>query len=634
MLEFMKKNKEIIIKIISYLIVTFTLLYAMLPMIIFRGDYVFTIHDGLDSFGGVVQQVHDKGIYFHLNRGIDFNTADLSEYYYGLPYDAYTFLCCVFGLINGQIINRIVGTLLGFFSFRALLKFVFKNTSVMHNCCILLCSAAYVVTPISPNRTIAFGALPLVVLLFLQLREKKSYTHLCILTIFIPFFSNFTATLIFVLGFWLLFTIVQSIIDKQLNKNLCIGFVLMCVFTLILYQYVITVSLGDNSRPLTAQLASGNFWELFKSYLLDGQYHSSGLHGYLLLPSLMLLTCWMIMYFLENRSTIGRDFIISSAFVATGWLLWILSAFLLSIKEAGFKTGLSLIDGFSWGRLVGFMRPMWYIMIIATLVYRPKEKLYKNNITGALVGGTLSICIWYGIRKLLGGEVTGVLIGNEIHVFRIMELFFIIFSVFVFTSYRNKQFAIYILICAQICYVMISSAMYNDTGITLKSKITKDDSNASITLNEFYSKELFDEIKDDINYDGELVSAFGYHPAILQYNGFNTIDRYVSVHSMKIQNEFREIIAPALDKYPYFQSYYDYWGGRMYLFGEFGYESLRQKDIGEHPLYIDTNAFKKYGGVYILSSVPISNTNEIGISLVNDYEVDDMLYHIYVYKAN
>lgn len=50
--------------------------------------------------------------------------------------------------------------------------------------------------------------------------------------------------------------------------------------------------------------------------------------------------------------------------------------------------------------------------------------------------------------------------------------------------------------------------------------------------------------------------------------------------------------------------------------------------IGKHPLYIDTDAFNKYGGVYILLDVLVSNTSEIGISLFSDYEVSDILYHI------
>lgn len=64
----------------------------------------------------------------------------------------------------------------------------------------------------------------------------------------------------------------------------------MCVFTLSSYQYVFTVSFEDNIKLLTVQLVSGNFLELFKSYLLDVKYYSSGLQGYLFLPDLMLLT--------------------------------------------------------------------------------------------------------------------------------------------------------------------------------------------------------------------------------------------------------------------------------------------------------------------------------------------------------
>ena len=59
---------------------------------------------------------------------------------------------------------------------------------------------------------------------------------------------------------------------------------------------------------------------------------------------------------------------------------------------------------------------------------------------------------------------------------------------------------------------------------------------------------------------------------------------------MKIQKEFREIIAPAL------------------LICVRVLKAIMI--IGKHPLHIDTDAFKKYGGVYILSSVPVSNTGE------------------------
>ena len=77
---------------------------------------------------------------------------------------------------------------------------------------------------------------------------------------------------------------------------------------------------------------------------------------------------------------------------------------------------------------------------------------------------------------------------------------------------------------------------------------------------------------------------------------------------MKIQKEFREIIAPAL------------------LICIRVLKAIMI--IGKHPLYIDTDTFNKYGGVHILLDVLVSNTSEIGISLFSDYEVSDILYHI------
>lgn len=49
-----------------------------------------------------------------------------------------------------------------------------------------------------------------------------------------------------------------------------------------------------------------------------------------------------------------------------------------------------------------------------------------------------------------------------------------------------------------------------------------------ITYAEFFDTSLFEEIKKDIGYNGEKVVAFGFHPSVLIYNGFTTIDGYSS----------------------------------------------------------------------------------------------------------
>jgi len=119
----------------------------------------------------------------------------------------------------------------------------------------------------------------------------------------------------------------------------------------------------------------------------------------------------------------------------------------------------------------------------------------------------------------------------------------------------------------------------------------------------------------------------------LIYNGFNTLDGYESVYSIEYQLQFREIIAPALEQYDNWKDYYDGWGGRMYTYGDLPFTPTRKKDGKRVPLYIDIEALKKYGGKYILSRSEFSNSDELGITLVNDYNMENSLYHIYLYKV-
>ena len=100
----------------------------------------------------------------------------------------------------------------------------------MQNCWILLCSVAYVVTQILPNWTIVFGALPFVVLLFLHLKEKKLCTHLCLLSIFIPFFWTSQQRLFLFLAFDYCSQLFSSLLIKNQIKSYILD-VYLCVYS-------------------------------------------------------------------------------------------------------------------------------------------------------------------------------------------------------------------------------------------------------------------------------------------------------------------------------------------------------------------------------------------------------------------
>jgi hypothetical protein len=195
-------------------------------------------------------------------------------------------------------------------------------------------------------------------------------------------------------------------------------------------------------------------------------------------------------------------------------------------------------------------------------------------------------------------------------------------------------------------YVLASPVLYNDSVKTwfnelfiktgIAGKFTSRSFDSFISYKEFYAEDLFDTIKEDIGYSDERVVAFGYHPAVLMYNGFNCIDGYNNAYPLSYMQKFRRLIAPELEINKTAREYYDSWGGRMYLYSsELSYEPTRNKATTPVKLNIDMNVFKEdFNGRYILARAEISNADELGLSLVKKYDNEQGIYTIYVYALN
>lgn len=548
--------------------------WAIMPMAILRENYVFTIFDGMDSYGGTVQNIHKNGLFFHMNQAMPFMNGLHGKYTF-LTFTLYDFYNCMFGYVNGQILTRITGMVLGFLFTKRLLEMLSPPKNAFQADMIKLLAMAYIITPVAPNRMIGFATLPAIIILFLELEKREKLTKYIWISLLVPVFSIFDTILVFCLGFWFVAAIVAQWRKKRLNWNLNISFLVQCVVTIIVNWTFFAVALqaGDTNRSLSVDQRTEFLFDfdLFVNYLLNGQIHSSPLHREILMPFLAIGTIYVLFLVFVRKEKANRSVLY---LVFAMWGMWILSAFIITAQECGFKTGFLLVDGFQWGRIIGFMRLGWYIIFACVLFITDRKTIWRT--------------VLYGV------------------------------------------------VCLQLVYVATTHSTYNDTLDSVKhykQTVINNNPKYYITYNDFYAPELFDEIKEDLVYNGEGVAAYGYHPAVLMNNCFNTVDGYQSVHSMEWQLQFREIIAPALDRYDDFRQYYDGWGGRMYLFGELPYNPTKKKTTEEYPLYIDVEAFKKYGGKYILSRAQISNAEEIGLDYINDYNRETSIYHIWVYEA-
>ncbi|MHC2836058.1 DUF6044 family protein [Bacillus sp. F9_6S_D1_P_5] len=158
------------------------------------------------------------------------------------------------------------------------------------------------------------------------------------------------------------------------------------------------------------------------------------------------------------------------------------------------------------------------------------------------------------------------------------------------------------------------------------------------SVKEFFAEKQFQEIKEYIGLPLEQyrIANIGLHPAIAQYNGFYTLDTYNNFYPLSYKYEFRKIIEKELAKNKTIRTYFDEWGGRCYIFtDELGKHYMFKKGSKKHLKNVELNIehFKKMGGRYIFSAVPIENAVKNNLYLEKTFVSKTSAWEIYLYKA-
>lgn len=195
------------------------------------------------------------------------------------------------------------------------------------------------------------------------------------------------------------------------------------------------------------------------------------------------------------------------------------------------------------------------------------------------------------------------------------------------------------IVCLALLSVILTPNRYNDLYSTCYNRAyeyfhgTEVD---ELSYEQFYAEALFDEIKADIGYQGEWAAAYGFHPAVLEYNGIATLDGYLGFYSQRYKENFRKIIAPALERVEATRIYYDDWGARAYLYSGTDLSivsATKTVYATDDRIYIDGRAFCDLGGEYLFSRIRLSNAEDAGLSLLGEYTAADGSMTIYVYHV-
>ncbi len=574
------------------------LLLQALVFFIYRGESYIQIHDNLDLFMAHYQMLKVSHLWFahHVDAPI---LHGVSRDLFGSEFSLYNILYVIFPGLVAYFIGYALKIAIGIFSFNLLAKDVLKapggcfaeDSYERYKPIIIVTAVAFGLIPVFPTYGIAFTSVPLIVFLLRRLyllsgEPLKKRIPLYIGVFLYPLLSYFSYHGFFILCYMLAAFIILWIKDRRFPKTMLASLAILSAgFMIFEYRLFGQMLFGDTvTIRTTMDHGDVSFAEAMKLAFVEfvnASFHSQDSHTYVILGTVLISLVVINILHVKNKE--AKKILTDPVNLIMLWIIFnvlIFGLYQFYPFRHLVETIVPKLTGFEFARTAYFNTFLWYAELLLVCI-----RMYDSG------------------RKALG-------ITADI-----------------------------IVTCAVIA-VMFIPQMYNDFYYTCYNqayKVIKQRATSTVNYNEFYSESLFDEIKEDIDYNGEWSAAYCMHPAILNYNGIATVDGYLGMYSQDYKDEWRKIITPALNTSPTIAYYFDSWGARAYLYSpsdENNYAPFRNIWPGDARLMADMDELKKLECKYIFSRIEILNADECGIDLLGRYNNEKSPYTIYVYGLN
>lgn len=566
-----------------FLIVGGLLFLQAIVFLIFRENSYIQVHDNLDLFATQLQIMKNTDTFFAKDAILPM-LGGISRDTFGSEFSIYNILFFLLPNFWAYLTGYALKIAIGIFGFCLLAKDVYKEDYINYRPIILGLAAAFGMIPVFPAYGIAFTSVPIIVFLLRRVYyEPNKWWYLGVFLY--PLLSYFSYFGFFILAYMVCAILILWVKDKHFPKGMTISlFVLAAGYILFEHRLFKQMLFSDEvtirSTMVSADLSFAEnikaVWDVF----VNTEFHAQDSHKYLVLPVCLIGLIVINIGHIKRKE--WKKLLTDSCNLTFGFIVFNCVVYGL-YNWKGFREFVEMLvpqlTGFQFNRTTFFNPFLWYALLF--------------------------------------------LIGKRMY------------------DSRNKWlvYAANAIVVAAVIVVMFKPQMYNefyDTCYYNAYSIIKKATVNNLNYREFYSTDLFEQIKEDMEYNGEWSAAYGMNPAVLQYNGIATLDGYLGFYSQEYKERFREIIAPALEKAEGSRAYYDDWGARVYLFSgsdESTYAPLRNLGLQDTSLCIDVDAFKELGGKYIFSTIEISNQEELGLVLKGSYSDEASPYTIRVYQV-
>lgn len=575
-------------KLISrwYLVITAGfLLFAGLVFFICGEKSVIAVHDNLDLFIPQFQMMKDTGTFFSHGKDVPF-LGGISRDVLPSEFSLYTVLFMILPAYPAYVIGYLLKIVIAVFSCVLLAKDVCRENYGEYKPLAWVLGLAYGALNVFPAFGIPFASIPLALWLCRRVYREPQIKWYVFL-FFYPLLSYFSYFGLFILAYMALAFLWLWIRDKKFPARLLLA---LCVLSAgcIACEYRLfgTMLFGDEATIRTTMEAgsftAGEIIRTIGEVFAKGMFHAESVHTYLVLPVCILYFFYLNISYLRSKNSKGIFHDLYNLLM----LVIVFNSAVYGIYYWENFRGLveklcPPLTGWQFNRTVFFSPFLWYAAFFLVL-----KRLYESR-----------------------------------------------------SHKKVMKAAANLLAVAALLLIVLTNTRYNDlyhTCFDQAYRLAKGAPSNQLGFGEFYSEELFEEAKADIGYEGEWSAAYGFYPAILEYNKIATLDGYLGFYSQDYKEAFRKIIAPALERVEESREYFDTWGARASLYSGTDISivsATRDYHVTDNDIYIDTDAFKALGGKYIFSRIELSNDKEAGLALIGSYTHKKSPYSLYVYKT-
>ena len=539
------------------------------------------VHDNMDLFLAQFGMLKNTGTFFKHGVDVPF-LGGISRDNLPSELSLYSVLYMIFPTYTAYILGILGKILLGMFSFRLLAGELYPNQYMQYRPIVYMTGFAYGIIWFFPAFGFAFASIPLCVYLFVKIYRRQGKWWYAALFAY-PLVSYFSYHGIFILGYLVIAVLWLSIRDRKPAWHLAAGLVVLALGYMICEyrlfgQMLFSDEVTIRSTMVNPSLSAGEIMKEIYTVWREGIFHADSVHGIVVLPVCILyflISNGVYLWKRQGKNILHDPFNFIMLFIMFNCVVY--GLYDCGPLRSFVEMLVPPLEGWQFNRTIFFNPFLWYAAFFMVL-----KRLYDAGIWQMWLANTM--------------------------------------------------------ICIAVLVIILTPNRYNDLYATCYNRAyeyyhgTEVD---ELDYEQFYAAELFSAVKDDIGYAGEWSAAYGFHPAVLEYNGIATLDGYLGFYSQQYKEDFRKIIAPALDRMEATRIYYDDWGARAYLYSGTDLSivsATKTVYATDYDIYIDAEAFRALDGKYIFSRLALTNAEDVGLRLMGSYTAQDGSCTVYVYN--